>query len=137
MDPWQTFLSAESFAVAGASRDQQKYGNRILKALIKSGRRVYPLNPNASEIEGLQAYASLADLPEVPLSLSIVTPGPITRKVVEQAIALGVKNVWMQPGAQDAQASLQARQAGLNLIDDGSCILVSLAIERPTSKSEN
>lgn len=137
MDPWQTFLSAESFAVAGASRDQQKYGNRILKALIKSGRRVYALNPNASEIEGLQAYASLADLPEVPQSLLIVTPGPITRKVVEQAIALGVKNVWMQPGAQEVQASLQARQAGLNLIDDGSCILVSLAIERPTSKSEN
>jgi len=43
----------------------------------------------------------------------------------------------MQPGAQEVQASLQARQAGLNLIDDGSCILVSLAIERPTSKSEN
>lgn len=137
MNPSHRFLSAESFAVAGASRDQKKYGNRILKALAKSGRRVYPLNPNASEIEGLQAYASLADLPEIPQSLSIVTPGPITQKVVEQAIALGVKNCWIQPGAEDAQASLQARQAGLNVIDDGSCILVSLAIERPTSKYEN
>jgi predicted CoA-binding protein len=51
----------------------------------------------------------------------------VTRDVVKQAIAIGVKTVWMQPGAQDRQASEAARKAGLEVIDDGSCILVPLS----------
>jgi predicted CoA-binding protein len=116
--------------VAGASRDPSKYGNRVLKALIESRRKVFPLNPTAPEVEGARAYAAIADLPELPESLSVVTPPRVTREVVRQAIAAGVKNIWMQPGAEDDQASAEARAAGLNVIDDGSCILVSLSIER-------
>ena len=126
----KTFLRASVFAVAGASRDPEKYGSKVLKALVASGRKVYPLNPTAKEIDGLKAYPSIDGLPEVPESLSIITPPQVTRQVVQQAIAVGVKNVWMQPGAEDPIASQLARQAGLNVIDDGSCILVSLAIER-------
>ena len=55
MDPIETFLTAKSFALAGASRDPEKYGNRILRALVASGRNVFPLNPNATVIEGIQA----------------------------------------------------------------------------------
>ena len=123
------FLAAQSFAVAGASRDRSKYGNRVFQALLASGRTVYPLNPSAPDVEGQASYASIADLPEVPESLSIVTPPSVTRQVVQQAIAAGVQNIWMQPGAEDSQASQLARKAGLNVIDDGSCILVQLALE--------
>jgi predicted CoA-binding protein len=129
MDSIETFLTAKCFALAGASRDPEKYGNRILRALLASGRKVFPLNPNATVIEGIQAYESIGKLPEVPESLSIVTPPHVTRLVVEQAIRAGVKNLWMQPGAEDLQASKQARDSGLNVIDDGSCILVRLAVE--------
>ena len=84
------FLAAQSFAVAGASRDRSKYGNRVFLALLASGRTAYPLNPSAPEVEGHAAYASIADLPEVPESLSIITPPSVTRQVVQQAIAAGV-----------------------------------------------
>ena len=131
MNPLQAFLNAGTFAVAGASRDRSKYGNQVFLALVASGRRVYPLNPTAGEVEGHAAYGTLPQLPVIPESLSIVTPPSITRQVIEQAIALGVKNVWMQPGAEDEQASSAARKAGLNVIDDGSCILVLLARESP------
>jgi len=126
----ETFLSANTFAVAGASRDPSKYGNIVFRALVASGRTVYPLNPTAPDVEGQPAYASVGDLPVVAESLSIVTPPHVTREVVQQAIAAGVKNLWMQPGAEDAQASQAAREAGLNVIDDGSCLLVLLARER-------
>lgn len=53
----------------------------------------------------------------------------LSTTLVEQAIAAGVKNIWMQPGAEHAEASNLARKAGLNVIDDGSCILVLLARE--------
>ena len=127
--PTARFLAAQSFAVAGASRDRAKYGNQVFRALVASGRTVYPLNPSAPEIEGHTSYASFAELPTAPESLSIVTPPHITRDMIQQAIAAGVKNIWMQPGAEDAQGSQLARDAGLNVIDDGSCVLVSLSIE--------
>jgi uncharacterized protein len=133
MNDIQKFLAAHSFAVAGASRDRSKYGNKVFRALLASGRSVFPLNPTATEIESQPAFATIADLPVVPESLSVVTPPPITRIVVEQAIKAGVKNIWMQPGAEDELGSNMARQAGLVVIDDGSCILVSLATERRSS----
>ncbi|MCC7337795.1 MAG: CoA-binding protein [Pirellulaceae bacterium] len=123
------FLAAKTFAVAGASRDRSKYGNKVFQALVASGRTIYPLNPSVPEVEGHPAYATIADLPEVPESLSIVTPPHITREVIQQAIAAGVQYIWMQPGAEDSQGSKLAREAGLNVIDDGSCVLVLLAIK--------
>jgi len=129
MNNIEEFLKVSTFAVAGASRDRSKYGNKVFRALVASGRTVYPLNPLVPEVEGATAYASIADLPVFPESLSIVTPPHVTREVIQQAIAAGVKNIWMQPGAEDTQASQAARDAGLNVIDDGSCVLVLLAIE--------
>jgi predicted CoA-binding protein len=123
------FLAASSFAVAGASANQHKYGNQIFRALLSSGRNVHPLNPFAEQIEGQAAYASIADLPEAPESVSVVTPPPVTRQVVADAIRCGVKHLWMQPGANDAESSESARRAGLTVIDDGSCVLVLLARE--------
>ncbi|MDZ4849901.1 MAG: CoA-binding protein [Pirellulaceae bacterium] len=131
MNNIEEFLKASTFAVAGASRDRSKYGNKVYRALVASGRTTYPLNPTAPEVEGEIAYASIDDLPVVTESLSIVTPPHVTREVIQQAISAGVKNIWLQPGAEDAKASQAAREAGLNVIDDGSCILVSLSIERP------
>lgn len=130
MNNVEVFLNASTFAVAGASQDRSKYGNKVFRAIVASGRTVYPLNPTAIEVEGDPAFASIADLPAVPESLSIVTRPHVTRQVIQQAIAAGVKNIWMQPGAEDSKGSQAARDAGLNIIDDGSCILVLLSIER-------
>ncbi len=123
----EAFLRATTFAVAGASTQREKYGNIIYRALRDSGRSVYPINPRAAEVEGQVAYPDLLSLPVVPQALSIVTPPEVTRDVVKQAIAIGVSTIWMQPGAEDRQASEAARQAGLEVIDDGSCILVILS----------
>lgn len=129
MDQIETFLAAKTYAVAGASARRHKYGYKVFMALRASGRDVYPLNPVAEEIEGHKVYPKIADLPIVPESLSIITPPEVTRKVVFEAIEVGVRNIWMQPGAQDPQASQAAREAGVNVIDDGACVLVLLARE--------
>ncbi len=117
-------------AVAGASLDRSKYSNKVFQSLVASGRTAYPRNPSAPEVESHPAFTAIADLPEVPESLSIVTRPHGTRHVIAQAIATGVMNIWMQPGAANSQGSKLARESGLNVIDDGSCVLVSLAIER-------
>jgi predicted CoA-binding protein len=123
------FLAAGSFAVAGASADRAKYGNRVLRSLIAARRRVYPVNPHQSEIEGLRCYADLASLPEPVGSLSIVTPPAVTEQIVLAAAAAGIENVWMQPGAESPHAVAEAERLGLNVIAGGPCLLVALAQE--------
>ena len=129
MNAIESFLAAKTYAVAGASTNSKKYGYKVFQALLKSGRETFPLNPVAQEIDGHKAYSNISDLPIIPESLSIITPPEVTRQIVNEAIEAGVKNVWMQPGAEDALASSTAREAGINVIDDGSCVLVSLALQ--------
>ena len=120
----EKFLSAKAFGVAGASTNRDKYGNRVLRCYLQNGRKAIPINPRADAIEGVSCVASVADLPADVTSLSVITPPKITEEVVEAAIAKGIENIWMQPGAQSPAAVERCRQAGINVIADGSCLLV-------------
>lgn len=122
----EQFLAAPAFAVAGASTSREKYGNKVLRCYMQRGRKVVPLHPKEPSIEGLPCVASVADLPADVESLSIVTPPPVTEQVVEQAIARGIRNVWMQPGAESEKAVARCEAAGVNVIADGTCLLVVL-----------
>jgi predicted CoA-binding protein len=118
------FLAAPAFGVAGASKNRDKYGNKVLRCYLQNGRRAIPVNPVEAEIEGVGCVQAVSDLPAEVQSLSIITPPQVTDRVVEQAIARGIKHLWMQPGAQSATAVAAAEAAGLNVIADGSCVLV-------------
>jgi predicted CoA-binding protein len=120
------FLSADIFAVAGASTNRDKYGNKVLRCYQQHGRQVIPVNPRAEMIEGLPCVTSVTELPAGVKSLSIITPPKITEQIVEQAILHGIKNIWMQPGAQSSAAISRCEEAGINVIADGSCLLVVL-----------
>jgi predicted CoA-binding protein len=122
----ETFLDADSFGVVGASRNPDKYGNKVLRCYLQNRYEVIPVNPLAKEIEGLACVATVGDLPERVSSISLITPPQVTEDIVEQAIASGVKNLWMQPGAESKAAVAAAQAAGLNVIADGSCLLVVL-----------
>jgi predicted CoA-binding protein len=122
----ETFLSSAAFGVIGASSDRNKYGNKVLRCYLQNIRTAIPVNPKASTIEGIETAASVAELPDGVDSISIITPPSITIKVVEEAIDRGIKNVWMQPGAESHEAIQLAEDNGLNVIADGSCVLVVL-----------
>ena len=120
------FLAGSPFAVVGASTQRAKYGNKILRCYVQNGRRAIPINPSAGIIEGLDARAILSDVEEPIHGVSIITPPEVTEEVLEEIIALGIEHVWMQPGAQSARAVERAREAGLNCIAGGACLLVVL-----------
>jgi predicted CoA-binding protein len=120
------FFSSPAFGVAGASTNRDKFGNKVLRCYQQNDRKVYGINPRATEIEGAPCVASVADLPDDVLSISVITPPAITEQVVKDAIARGIKNIWMQPGAQNPKAIEECRKQGINVIADGSCILVVL-----------
>lgn len=120
----EQFLAGQRFAVVGASRERSKYGNKVLRAYMQTGRLVYPVNPKGGEIEGLTAYPDLASLPGEVHGISIITPPEVTEQVVEEAIARGIGHIWMQPGAESRQAVEKAEAAGLNVIGGDACLLV-------------
>jgi predicted CoA-binding protein len=125
-DKIQSFLAGKRFAVVGASQDREKYGNKVLRVYIQNNRDVVPINPSATEIEGLTTYRDLASVPDDIDGISIITPAAVTERVVADAIKRGIKHIWMQPGAESAAAIQAAEEAGANVIAAGPCILVSL-----------
>ncbi len=122
------FLEQGPWAVVGASRDRAKFGNKVLRCYLQHRRSpVYPINPNENEVEGLEAYPSLAATPELARAVSIITPPLVTEKVVEEAIALGIRYLWMQPGSESSRAVERAEEAGISVIAGGPCLLVELS----------
>jgi predicted CoA-binding protein len=120
------FLKSEAFGVVGASTDRSKYGNRVLRCYQMHGLRAIPVNPKEKEIEGVPCVASVTDLPDAVSSISVITPPLMTERVMEEAALKGIRNVWMQPGAESPRAVEICREHGINVIADGSCLLVVL-----------
>jgi uncharacterized protein len=120
------FLAGAPHAVVGASRDRSKIGNQVLQAFLQAGRPVFPVNPGAEEVEGLKSYADLKSLPTTVHGVSVITPPRVTESIVEKAGSIGIKNIWLQPGAESEQAVLRAKELGMNVISGGPCILVVL-----------
>src|SRR5262249_49104478 len=118
------FLNSPAFAVAGASNDRRKYGNKVLRCYLQHQKTVYPVNPYEDQIEGIPCIKDLMDLPVTVKSLSIVTPPPVTLTIVDQAIKKGIQNIWMQPGAENQTAIDHCRKQNINIIAKGPCILV-------------
>ncbi len=119
------FFRSKVIAVAGASRDKRKYGSRVYRRLKSLGRyTVYPVNPQAAEIDGDRCYPTLAGLPERPDAVIFITPPPRTAAVMREALELGVKVFWTQPGAEDSAVVRLAEEAGASLVH-GRCVLVT------------
>jgi uncharacterized protein len=120
------FLSGSPFAVVGASASREKYGNRVLRCYWRAGLTAYAVNPTATTIEGAACYPNLTELPEKPHGVSVITPPRVSEAVVDEALALGVKFLWFQPGAEHDGAIAKARAAGCTVIAHGPCLLVVL-----------
>lgn len=122
----RSFLSEGPYAVVGASRDREKYGNKVLRCFLQHGREVYAVNPKESEIEGASSFPSLRDLPRQVRGISMITPPKVTAKIIEEVPASGAGFVWMQPGSDSPEAVGRAEELGLTVIAGGPCVLVAL-----------
>src|SRR3982074_3965240 len=92
--PLDTFFSPESIALIGASRDLEKIPGRLLSLLRKNEfpGKIYPVNPNYGDIDGLKCYPSIADVGQ-PIDLAIVSiPARAALGALDQCAAVGVKN---------------------------------------------
>ncbi len=121
-------LAPRSIAVLGASSDPTRIGGRPIAYMRAQGfaGALYPVNPNRSEIQGLKAYASVADLPETPDVAIVAVPAELAAQAIGDLAARGVKGVVMftagfaemDDAGAEAQAGMvaTARAAGMRLL---------------------
>ncbi len=112
--------------MVGASSNRSKFGNKVLRHYQRHNRAVYAINPRSASIEGAPTVPSLSDVPEPLHGISVVTPPGIAESVALAAMALGIRRVWFQPGAESEAAIAMAKGAGIEVIAGGPCLLVAL-----------
>ncbi len=115
--------NSKTIAVVGLSSNPMRPSNDVSAYMQQMGYRIIPVNPNETEVLGEQSYARLEDVPEKIDVVDIFRRSEDVPPVVESAIKVGAKVVWMQLGIEDATAGEKARAAGLTVIMD-ACILI-------------
>ena len=109
---------AGNIAVVGATNTPNRPGNIAPKFLIDHGFNVIPVNPTETEIHGRKVYASLSEIPEQIDIVSVFRASEHVPPIVDEAIRVGAKVVWMQEGVVHEEAAAKARAAGLEVIMD-------------------
>ncbi len=121
-DAISEFLKSRSFAVVGATNKRDRFGYMIFKNLLARGYSVFAVHPAISSIDGEKVYRSLSELPEKVEAVDVVTNPMVTEKVVEECQKLGIRYVWMQPGAESKAAIEFCEKNGIVCIHD-KCVM--------------
>lgn len=119
----EEFLKAKRLAVVGVSHNEQKFGTAIYKELKTHGIEVYGVNPTMDLVDGDKCYASLSDLSGKVDGVVISVPPQKAADVVREAAAAGLTRIWLQQGAQSAETTKAANEAGVTPVE-GKCILM-------------
>jgi hypothetical protein len=125
-DPARTDPAPRTVAVLGASADRSKFGNKSVRAHLRAGWQVFPVNPKGGPIEGLTCLARLADLPVVPRRITVYLPPPATLAALDEIAAKGCRELWLNPGTADDRVLARARQLELNAVS--GCSIVDLGM---------
>jgi hypothetical protein len=123
-DPITEILkTCKNIAVVGLSSNPMRPSYGVTEYMQAAGYRIIPVNPNETEVLGEKSYARLEDVPEKIDIVDVFRRAEEVPPVVESAIRVGAKVVWLQQGIENEAAAEKARAAGLMVVED-SCILV-------------
>jgi len=103
-------------AVVGLSTKPNRPSHRVAKYLISKGYKVIPVNPDAREILGRKSYTNLSSIPEPIEIVDIFRKSEEVMPIVNEAIKIGAKVVWMQEGVINEKAASIAGNAGLQVV---------------------
>jgi predicted CoA-binding protein len=119
-DPYlrDILTGVRTIAVVGASPQRGRPSHRVMAYLQRRGYRAIPVNPNAAggTIHGETCYATLAEIPEPIDMVDIFRRAETAGEVVDEAIAVGAKVVWMQLGVRDDDAAIRAGARGIKVV---------------------
>ncbi len=118
----ELFSSAKTIAVVGLSDKPWRPSFGVSAYMQKQGYRIIPVNPNITESLGEKAYGSLDDIPDKIDIVNIFRQPSQVGPIVDTAIRLGARCVWMQEGVDDPESAGRAEAAGIGVVEN-RCIL--------------
>ena len=114
--------NAKTIAVVGLSSRRSRPSYGVSEYMQSSGYRIIPVNPNETEVLGEKAYSSLDEVPGQVDIVDVFRRSECVPEIVDAAIRIGARGVWMQEGVVHEEAATKARAAGLEVVMD-HCIL--------------
>ena len=118
-DPiYELLRSSRTIAVVGLSSRKFRPSYGVAQYMQSAGYRIIPVNPEHTDVLGEKSYAGLEDIPEKVDIVDIFRRSEFVPGVVESAIRIGAKAIWMQEGVIHADAAEKARRAGLFVVMD-------------------
>ncbi len=122
MTPVEILRTWKTIAVVGLSPKKLRPSHGVSEYMMHHGYRIIPVNPGHSEILGQKCYARLEDIPEPVEIVNVFRQNDYVPEIVESAIRIGAKAVWLQEGVEHHDAAARARSAGLEVVMD-RCVL--------------
>lgn len=119
----EQFVSSKRIAVVGMSRSGKKFGNMAAKELKAKGYEIYPVHPEAVEIDGFTCSPNLQSLTGKIDGVWISIPPKNVPPVLEEAAQIGLKNIWLQQGAWSAEVQQTIDQLNLPVVSK-KCIMM-------------
>ena len=117
----------KTIAIVGASNKPSRASYFVATYLLSSSKyKVYFINPVLDEILGQPVYKSLADLPETPDLVEVFRNHDDMPSVLDEALAVGAKTLWLQLGSWHEDVARRAEAAGMNVVMD-RCVMIELA----------
>ena len=110
--------NSKTIAVVGLSGDPDRISFRVTRYMQEQGYRIIPVNPMVQEVLGEKSYPDLKSVPEPIDMVNIFRRSELVPPVVDQAIEVGVKYIWMQDGVIHPEAAAKAEAAGIPVIMD-------------------
>jgi len=117
------FLSQKKIALIGVSRDTKQLANVAFRFLKTHGYTVYPVNPNAEQVEGERCFSTVASLPEKVDGALIFLPPEKTINVLPQIAEAGINHVWLQQQTESPQAIQFCKDHNIHVVY-GECIMM-------------
>ena len=112
-----------TIAVVGLSDDPAKPSHYVSAYMQQHGYKIYPINPSLPEVLGEKSYASLSDLPVKPDIVNVFRLPKFIPAIVEEMLALGLPDLWIQQGIVNLEAASRAEAGGIDVVMD-RCIMV-------------
>jgi hypothetical protein len=110
------FYELKNIAVVGMSKNPEKAAHYVPKYLAEKGYNIIPVNPTADEILGKKCYSGLSDIPEHVDIVDVFRPSEQVMPVIDEAIKLKPKVIWLQEGIHNIEAESLAQKAGVEVI---------------------
>ncbi|MBK9291075.1 MAG: CoA-binding protein [Bacteroidetes bacterium] len=117
------FQRYRNTAIVGISRDPKKFGYQLAEMLLAQGYHLRPIHPDAEEILGLKCFRSVSELPPDTDSMIIVTPKEATATYLSEALAAGIRQIWIQQFSDSPESVGIAAQSEANVIF-GRCLFM-------------